>query len=201
MKIKSILPALYVGSRVIFIGKNGKTTMHIWFVSVCICCVYMCVCVCDNIPVKLQRSLWLRSHWLHRIYCVSHITHKTWPQYSRWEYQAQSGKWIIVTIAETAGDKRRVHFYSWLFLTETERERREERAMSLMREGGSNGNTGMEGGVEQNVPFSLFLFAVRAGYYLLNRRHAVAVLKNNSDYKTFRSQHSKPIMSSSLSGG
>lgn len=68
------------------------------------------------------------------------------------------------------------------------------------REGGM-GIEGKEGGVEQNVPFSLFLFAVRAGYYLLNRRHAVAVLKSDSDYTTSKSQHSKPIMSSSLTGG
>ena len=55
--------------------------------------------------------------------------------------------------------------------------------------------------VEQNVPFSLHLLTVRAGYYLLNRRHAVAVLKNDSDYTTSKSQHSKPIMSSSFIGG
>lgn len=55
--------------------------------------------------------------------------------------------------------------------------------------------------VEQNVPFSLHLFAVRASYYLLNRRHTVAVLNNDSDYTTSKSQHSKPIMSSSLTGG
>lgn len=50
------------------------------------------------------------------------------------------------------------------------------------------------------MPFSLFLLAVRAGYYLLNRTYTV-VLKNDSDYTTSKSQHSKPIMSSSLTGG
>lgn len=132
MKMQSIFRALCVGSEIV-IGKNGKTTMHIWLVSVCICNV----CVCDNIPVKLQRSLWLRSHWFPRIYYVSHITYKTWPQYSKMGIPRKgNGKWIIVTIAETAGDKRCVWRYSWLFLTEIEREGKEERAMRLIRSRG-----------------------------------------------------------------
>lgn len=35
--------------------ENGKTTTHIWLVGVYQ--LYVCPCICDSIPVKLQRSL------------------------------------------------------------------------------------------------------------------------------------------------
>lgn len=90
---------------------------------------------------------------------------------------------------------------SVLWLVVSDRNRKGEtgrKSYETNEEPGWEGEMGIggKGEVEQNVPF--FFLAVRAEYYLLNRRHAVAVLKNDSDYTTTKSQHCKPIMSFSL---
>lgn len=46
------------------------------------------------------------------------------------------------------------------------------------------------------MPFSLLLFAVRAGYFLLNIRHAVAMSRNDRDFT-----ESTVTLSSSLTIG
>ena len=106
--------------------------MCIWPVYVHLVCIYVCVCG-TTFQLNYKGPYDSRRIGFPEFNTSPTSLIKHDPNIPRWEYQAQSGKLIIVTIAETAGDKRCVRFHSWLFLTEIDKERKEERAMRLMR--------------------------------------------------------------------